>query len=229
MDQLPATDPKRVAVEALFDRIVAVVATPHESYEAFRADIAPLLAQARAVTGPRGDSGVGLFVPPSLLHIIARDTENPPTGDTGWHLRGLLKLRYVGHGIPFSMMRPLSGAADPAPGDDVVTPGEPVLAPALEEAGTLAQGEWRTWQIAVPSGTASLTVELTTEGDADLYVRRGQAATEDDWDCRPYEGADRPETCEIASPSADTYFVLLHGYSASRYALKAVLTSSASQ
>ena len=96
MDQLPETDPRRQAVEALFAEIVAVVSTPYGSYDEYRATLEPLLAQARAVTGPRDDSGVGLFVPPSLMHAVA----------LGHQPGGLLHLRYVGHGLHWSMVRP---------------------------------------------------------------------------------------------------------------------------
>jgi hypothetical protein len=96
MDRLPATDPRRQAVDQLFDRIVAVVSTPHEDYAAFRAEIEPLMEEARTMTGPRDDSGVGLFVPPSTMHVIAQ----------GHHPGGLLELEYVGHALHFSIVRP---------------------------------------------------------------------------------------------------------------------------
>ena len=115
MDRLPADDERRIAVDHLFDAIVAKVSTPHESYEAFRADIAPELEMARQVTGPRGDSGAGLFVPPSLYHVIALDTDNPPPDGQGWNLRGLISLHYVGHGIPYAAMRPITGATAEPP------------------------------------------------------------------------------------------------------------------
>lgn len=95
MDQLPESDPRRQAVEALYDQIVMVVGTPYGSYEEFRAALEPLMDQARAMTGPRDDSGNGLFVPPSLMHAVA----------LGHQPGGLLKLRYVGHGLHWSMVR----------------------------------------------------------------------------------------------------------------------------
>jgi hypothetical protein len=103
MNKLPATDPKRVAVEALFDQIVAAVGTSYADYAGFRAAIEPLLAQARMVTGPRGDSGEGLFTPPSLFHVAAQ----------GKHL-GLLGLQYEGHGVHVSAVQKKS-APNPPP------------------------------------------------------------------------------------------------------------------
>ncbi len=97
IEDLPDTDPVKMAVSDLFDRIVAVVGTPHESYAAFREDIKPLLAEARKMTGPRSpDAGVGLFVPPSLLHVVLQG-KNPG---------GLVGLEYLGHGIHMSATLP---------------------------------------------------------------------------------------------------------------------------
>ncbi|MBI3468800.1 MAG: 1-acyl-sn-glycerol-3-phosphate acyltransferase [Planctomycetes bacterium] len=79
----------------LFDRIVVVVSTTHDNYEAFRAQIAPLLEQAREMTSPRGLSRQGLFVPPSLFHAIAQDK----------HSGELLSVEYAGHGLHFSVVR----------------------------------------------------------------------------------------------------------------------------
>jgi hypothetical protein len=95
IDKLPATDPVRVAVEALFGQIVQVVSTPHASYEDFRRALEPFLAQAKQMTGPRSDTGEGLFVPPSLFHVVAQ----------GRHTGGLLGLRVVGHGLHVSLVK----------------------------------------------------------------------------------------------------------------------------
>lgn len=220
MDQLPANDPKRMAVEALFAALVAKVKTPYASYDAFRADITPLLDQARMITGPRGDSGAGLFVPPSMYHVIAMDAENPPPGG-GWNLRGLVSLRYVGHGIPFSVMRPVGGTTDPV---DPVVPA----AGALNEHGNLAAGAWKHFTVSVAAGQ-TLNVSMTpTGGDIDLYVRFGSQATEDDYDCRPYESDATPESCtDLAAPTAGTYYVSLNAYSAGSYQLNATTSSAA--
>ena len=92
MEDVPEEDPRRVAVDQLFDALVDVVSTPHESYEKFLANLSPLMEQARQVTGPRDDSGTGYFVPPSLYHVVAQ----------GKHPGGLLGLEYLGHGIHVS-------------------------------------------------------------------------------------------------------------------------------
>lgn len=109
MDKLPESDPARAAVTALFGQIVEAVGKEYDDYAAFRAAIAPLLAQARQVTGPRGDTGVGLFVPPSLFHVAAQ----------GKH-HGLLGFTYEGHGLHVSILQPAPGKAPkPTPVDDI--------------------------------------------------------------------------------------------------------------
>ncbi len=83
----------RAKVDALYAALVQAIGQQYESYTAFRAALEPLMAQARVITGPRGDTGVGLFVPPSLLHMVAQG-----------RFEGLIGLQYVGHGLHFSQL-----------------------------------------------------------------------------------------------------------------------------
>jgi len=108
MDQLPATDPKRQAVEQLFDQLVAVVKKSYGSYAEFQAALEPLMVKARQMTGPRDDSGTGFFVPPSLLHVVAQ----------GKHPGGLIGLKYVGHGIHWSAVSLPATPPPTEPGDN---------------------------------------------------------------------------------------------------------------
>jgi hypothetical protein len=110
MDQLPESDPRRQAVEALFAQIVEVVRTQYAGYAEFRAALEPVLEQARRVTGPRpGDeSGKGLFVPPSLFHVAAQG-----------EYHGLIGFQYLGHGVHVSNVQK-KGTSGPPP--DPVTP-----------------------------------------------------------------------------------------------------------
>jgi hypothetical protein len=100
MNELPESDPRRAAVEALYDKVVQAVAQPYESYADFREALKPLLDQARAVTGPRGDSGEGLFVPPSLFHVAAQGKR-----------AGLISFQYEGHGVHVSAVKRRSAPA----------------------------------------------------------------------------------------------------------------------
>ena len=111
LDDVPENNPNRIAAETLYDRLIQVLSTSYGSYNEFRADLKPLLRQARLISGPRSDTGAGLFVPPSLYHVIAQ----------GQHPGGLLRLQYVGHGIHQSMVQKIVGRVEPEPrlADDV--------------------------------------------------------------------------------------------------------------
>lgn len=109
MNKLPENDPNRQAVQVLFGKIVEVVGTPFTDYAAFREAIAPLLDEARKATGPRGDTGEGLFVPPSLFHVAAQ----------GKH-HGLLAFNYEGHGVHVSATEPIAAPPpEPTPVDQI--------------------------------------------------------------------------------------------------------------
>ncbi|RRS07810.1 PKD domain-containing protein [Pseudoalteromonas sp. J010] len=74
------------------------------------------------------------------------------------------------------------------------------------------QDEQLTFSIDVAAGVDKLI--LTTSGgtgDVDLYVKAGTAPTFNEFDCRPYKSGNE-EICEIATPEAGTYYLMLHGY-----------------
>ena len=106
METIPADDPRRVAVDQLFDALVQVVSTSHGSYEEFQQALGPLMAQARQMTGPRDNTGVGYFVPPSLYHVVTQ----------GKHQGGLIGLEYVGHGLHTSVV--YDSGQTPEPSND---------------------------------------------------------------------------------------------------------------
>ena len=113
IDKLPVDSPERQAVDALFDQIVAVVGTEHDSYAAFQEALAPLMEAARKLTGPRpgGAEGEGLFTPPSLFHSAAQG-----------HYLGLLGFQYLGHGVHVSNTKKKSGATpEPTPVDEIAS------------------------------------------------------------------------------------------------------------
>ncbi|MEZ4446673.1 MAG: hypothetical protein R3B72_46780 [Polyangiaceae bacterium] len=111
MDQIPDGDPRKVAVNALYDQIITVVGKSYESYDAFLEALAPVMAQAQGVTGPRpGDeSGTGLFTPPSLFHVAAQG-----------NYHGLLGMQYLGHGVHAKNVRKKAGESpEPTPVDEI--------------------------------------------------------------------------------------------------------------
>jgi hypothetical protein len=125
MNELPADHPARAAVEDLYARLVETVGKPYGSYAEFRAALEPLLAEARTLTGPRQDDGVGLFVPPSLYHVVAQ----------GKHTGGLFGMQYEGHGVHVSAVRKQSAPVEPTPVDDI-----PAEATCEESCGRQAPG-----------------------------------------------------------------------------------------
>ena len=63
------------------------------------------------MTGPRGQDGNGLFVPPSLFHVAAQ----------GKH-HGLFAFEYVGHGVHVSHVVEKAGPAPaPTPVEDIAS------------------------------------------------------------------------------------------------------------
>ena len=205
MNELPAEDPRRQAVDQLFDQLIAVIGTQYGSYDEFRTALAPLMAQARMVTGPRDDTGTGLFVPPHVMHLVAQG-RNPG---------GLLGLRYVGHGLHYSMVRDNEAPpTEPAPEPEPNPEPEPIGGVLIEEEGDVNEGQELRFEVAAPAGSHRLRIEMLTEGDPDLYVRRGSAPTQEEWDCRPYHAANHTEECEFAPPGSETYHIMIRAYSA---------------
>ena len=107
------------------------------------------------------------------------------------------------------------GVGSPAGGD--TTPVEPPPEPgelvsALDLLLSGDKGETQPFAIEVPEGATMLTVRLTGgSGDADLYLRHGEAPTDTVFDCRPYQGGNE-ELCEVEAPAAGVWHVQVRGY-----------------
>ena len=220
LDQLPEDDPARMAAEDVFNRLVEVVSTQYADYAAFQEALRPVMDEARALTGPRDDSGNGLFVPPSLLHVIAQ----------GKHAGGLMGLDYVGHGLHISMVYE-EGAEDEETTDDETTDDETTDETTDDEttddettdepwegfevSGSVEQGaeyHYATPELAAGQYMFGLAHdEANPGGDADLYVRVGKEPTMDEYDCRPWDtGSD--ETCDIDLAEGDVIYLMVYGY-----------------
>lgn len=75
-------------------------------------------------------------------------------------------------------------------------------------------GQWLRGSYNIPSGVSQLTFQITGgTGDADLYIRYGDAPTEQLWDCRPYRNGNE-EVCTFNNPQAGTWHVGIRGYTA---------------
>ncbi len=73
------------------------------------------------------------------------------------------------------------------------------------------------WKVYGPFNVAAgshLDVKMTGDGDADLYVKRGQIVTEDIYDCRPYAGTSN-ESCgaeQFNAAGPAQFWVAVKGY-----------------
>ncbi len=77
-----------------------------------------------------------------------------------------------------------------------------------------AKGSKTYFSFQVPEGAYDLTVSIAGgTGDADMYVRFGNAPTTSQYDCRPYKTGNN-ETCPFAAPAQGTWYAMLNGFSA---------------
>ncbi|NLA68022.1 MAG: S8 family serine peptidase, partial [Gammaproteobacteria bacterium] len=103
-------------------------------------------------------------------------------------------------------------------------PGPPPPPPPIEleneetyEVGPLGEGGELFFTLEVPEGEEYLTFLMApgeggATGDADLYVRFGDAPTDTVYDCRPYRGGVNQEVCEFPAPEAGTWHARVHAY-----------------
>lgn len=96
LDQCPANDLKRQAIERLLDKIEARIRIPAANYKAFRDGLGPLLEEVGRTSGPRPD-GSGVFMPPHawLLHALGRISNEGC----------VMGLEVVGHGLHASILK----------------------------------------------------------------------------------------------------------------------------
>ena len=68
------------------------------------------------------------------------------------------------------------------------------------------------YKMDVPAGATNLS--FTTSGgtgDVDMHVKFGAAATQSEFDCRPWKNGNN-ETCTIENVQAGSYYIMLLGY-----------------
>lgn len=91
--------------------------------------------------------------------------------------------------------------------------------------GSVDRNEFDIYVVAVPASASTLTVTLSGNNDADLYVRRGSKPTTANYDCRPYiDGSN--ESCEQSNSGNNTWYVGVRGYSANVSTYSVVATWS---
>jgi Zn-dependent metalloprotease len=79
---------------------------------------------------------------------------------------------------------------------------------------SVATGAWVYYKITVPSGQASLKINMSGgTGDADLYVKLGQQPTLTVYDYRPYLTGNT-ESVSVTNPAAGDWYIGIEGYAA---------------
>jgi len=82
---------------------------------------------------------------------------------------------------------------------------------SFSDAGAIAKNAWKNYGPFEVATSGKITVTLSGDNDADLYVRKGTAPTASTYDCRPYKnGSD--EACTLVG--GGTYYVGVRGYAA---------------
>ncbi|WP_020406694.1 M4 family metallopeptidase [Hahella ganghwensis] len=101
-------------------------------------------------------------------------------------------------------------SCDGTPPDDQVIQMEKGT-PIADISG--GQGSQKFYSLEVPEGATNLKFNISGgSGDADMYVRKGAKPSTSTYDCRPYENGN-DEECGYETPEADTYYVMIRGYS----------------
>ncbi|WP_105167950.1 pre-peptidase C-terminal domain-containing protein [Pseudoalteromonas sp. T1lg23B] len=103
--------------------------------------------------------------------------------------------------------------------DNGTGPVEPPEAIALQNGEALsglsaAKDSETHYVLEVPQNATNLSFSTSGgSGDADMYVKFSQLATQQNYDCRPYENGNT-ENCAISNIQSGKYYVMLHAYQA---------------
>ena len=93
------------------------------------------------------------------------------------------------------------------PDDGVLENGESVVLSSSQ------RGNEQHFTVSVPAGSENLVVTLSGgSGDADLYLRQGQQATTNEFDCRPFRSGN-DEVCQLSQPQEGTYHIMVRAFS----------------
>lgn len=98
-----------------------------------------------------------------------------------------------------------------------VTP-PPTTFAHLDVSGSVAQGEFKVFTLAVPAGK-KLVVRTTAPNDIDLYQQMGAAPTTSEYSQRAWTSSGN-ETLTFTAIEAVTLYIGVHGYAASTFTLK---------
>jgi len=92
-------------------------------------------------------------------------------------------------------------------------------------SGDVSTGDWEHKGPYTIVEGAEVVVEMTGDsGDADLYIRTGEAPTNNAYDCRPYKPHSN-ETCSITAEEGETeLYVAVNGYSDADFSIEIRIT-----
>jgi len=126
-----------------------------------------------------------------------------------WHTSGI-SVKFIDDPLAEEAPTPT-----PTPTPDNGGPGpDSVLENGVPVSGISApQGQELRYVFDVPADASSYTVQMTGNGDADLYTQMGSEPTVDSYDCRPYEGGSN-EICTGAVPPSGQLHVMVRAYTA---------------
>ena len=90
--------------------------------------------------------------------------------------------------------------------------GGNTVTPLLQTNISGAAGSLQFFSVAVPAGATNLKIQTSGgTGDADLYVRFGQAPTTSLYECGSFLFGNN-ESCDVPFPNVGTYHIMLQGY-----------------
>jgi len=94
----------------------------------------------------------------------------------------------------------------------------PVL---LETNDYVSKNSWRNYTVRVDSEYTHLNVDLyNLEQDLDLYVRKVENPSLDKFDCRPFKGGKRPESCNLINEGENIWYLGVYGYIEGNFSIK---------
>lgn len=99
--------------------------------------------------------------------------------------------------------------------------GEAVIAELVKDAGPVAKGGLKQYTITAEAD-GPITIKLDTKsGDADLYVKKGGAATDKDHTLASWKSNTELDEVVIEAKKGETYGIAVHGYKGSEFELVA--------
>ena len=90
----------------------------------------------------------------------------------------------------------------------------------ISEKGSVSQGKWKTYYTTVDNAYSNLIVKIMNlTDDVDLYVQHGNKPDFDNYDCRPYKGGNRDETCDLKNSGDNLWYFSVYGYKSGNFSI----------